>query len=493
MNLKDAIKLIKTNKIANENTQELLEAFTDDSNAKNIDYLSKVVDKIQNNISESNYNLVLNILDRYEENVDSDCLTKFNIYYVKAHIFLNCSDYYHTIDYIYKMFSLDGLDYKYEYYGDVFLVNVLFNMGDYKDALIQNERILKGKYFKKLKDDYKLVTYFNECLIYIALDNFEEAQNYYNICKNILNSMDSDRYNQIQQMNRFYAIAKFSNRFSLQYVEKSLNEYIKFIYDMDIELLIQNFEIHVLVLESLLQLKRTKEVYKICHYLIDERGLNQNNIDIYRLLLKAIDKNLNLEEYISVLEKYNNSLELSNKKRNAREILYYDKTDKFFQMNKKFNQLEIDFNHDSLTKLLSRASFEKVLNSKDYFALLYFDVNDLKRINDTHGHKYGDLYLKEFADNLSLSIKGDIYRVGGDEFIAIVYDENEEEIIKSVKKLDTLPLFDTTDNHKFSCGIFFNYDKNVDIKTSEIYADEALYEAKSNSNTIFSIYKRKSM
>ena len=55
-------------------------------------------------------------------------------------------------------------------------------------------------------------------------------------------------------------------------------------------------------------------------------------------------------------------------------------------------------------------------------ALIYIDLDDFKSVNDNIGHRYGDAVLKSAAHHLRKfeEITDSIYRVGGDEFIAIV-------------------------------------------------------------------------
>lgn len=82
---------------------------------------------------------------------------------------------------------------------------------------------------------------------------------------------------------------------------------------------------------------------------------------------------------------------------------------------------------DALTKLGSRAAFvayeKKLLERKDGFCLfVHFDVNNLKRVNDVYGHAEGDKHLIAAADVLreSFGENGHLFRVGGDEFYAIL-------------------------------------------------------------------------
>ena len=71
--------------------------------------------------------------------------------------------------------------------------------------------------------------------------------------------------------------------------------------------------------------------------------------------------------------------------------------------------------HDTLTELPNRLSFLSSLElklselknskSKKNLAVFFIDLDDLKKINDTYGHKVGDEILKEFANRISSLMK----------------------------------------------------------------------------------------
>lgn len=96
--------------------------------------------------------------------------------------------------------------------------------------------------------------------------------------------------------------------------------------------------------------------------------------------------------------------------------------------------------HDSLTDLYNRSYLEKKiqdLNSarKLPIALIMADLNGLKLVNDTYGHHEGDKLLKNMADILKQSCRGDdiIARWGGDEFV-ILLPESDKKAAKNVVK-----------------------------------------------------------
>lgn len=74
-------------------------------------------------------------------------------------------------------------------------------------------------------------------------------------------------------------------------------------------------------------------------------------------------------------------------------------------------------------------------------SMLYFDLNDFKAINDTHGHAAGDLAIRHVSQLLASTLRESdfIARIGGDEFAIIMYYASEDAARKRGRKIaDTL-------------------------------------------------------
>lgn len=93
-------------------------------------------------------------------------------------------------------------------------------------------------------------------------------------------------------------------------------------------------------------------------------------------------------------------------------------------------ELERKASHDPLTGLGNRALFihriedaiRQAVHNGESFAVLYFDVDAFKAINDTYGHGAGDTALIAIAGRLARSLRNEdvLFRLGGDEFAAIL-------------------------------------------------------------------------
>lgn len=73
-------------------------------------------------------------------------------------------------------------------------------------------------------------------------------------------------------------------------------------------------------------------------------------------------------------------------------------------------------------------------NQFDRYAICVFDINLLKNTNDTYGHEAGDMLIKESANYIcSKFIHSPVFRVGGDEFVAVLYTQdydNRHELLE---------------------------------------------------------------
>ncbi len=92
--------------------------------------------------------------------------------------------------------------------------------------------------------------------------------------------------------------------------------------------------------------------------------------------------------------------------------------------------------HDKLTGCYNRLRLEKFKHNyttHDRFNIIFIDVNNLKKMNDINGHEAGDILLRKSAEKLSFWKKyGDVYRLGGDEFLVVVVDKTQQELKKLI-------------------------------------------------------------
>lgn len=146
--------------------------------------------------------------------------------------------------------------------------------------------------------------------------------------------------------------------------------------------------------------------------------------------------------------------------------------------------------HDALTGLLNRGSYEKLLKvyetDEKPFALILVDVDTFKSVNDTYGHAVGDAILKRVSDLLTKAFRSIDYvcRIGGDEFAVIMVEMTtdlaytiEEKIAAVNEQLSVEE--GNMPSVSLSVGVAFADRKNPGESIFKD-ADKALYYVKEN-------------
>lgn len=169
-------------------------------------------------------------------------------------------------------------------------------------------------------------------------------------------------------------------------------------------------------------------------------------------------------------------------------ISIYDNQRKQLEAQKK--ELKNIMQTDALTGVLNRRAYYDEINtyqnSKNIndLVLVSMDVNGLKKINDLLGHSAGDDYIRAAANAIcnALGQYGQIFRTGGDEFMAILHcspDEAncfEDRINECITKLDN----PWTENMAIAVGIVC-CEENPEMSFDDIekLADKRMYDNKS--------------
>jgi diguanylate cyclase (GGDEF)-like protein len=134
---------------------------------------------------------------------------------------------------------------------------------------------------------------------------------------------------------------------------------------------------------------------------------------------------------------------------------------------------------------------------KSKLALMYFDLDNFKMINDSWGHEFGDLYLKHVADTLKENTRetDTVARLGGDEFCIVISDAVDDvdimhiadNILHNLNKktsIGTREVSVTT-----SIGISLYPDDGDNIGELMKRADMAMYHAKQRGKNNFQFYE----
>ena len=159
--------------------------------------------------------------------------------------------------------------------------------------------------------------------------------------------------------------------------------------------------------------------------------------------------------------------------------------------------------NDFLTGLFNRMKceidlkklVEQVENTGQRGAVLFIDLDNFKNINDSLGHDYGDALLKQIGATLQgiTGLRNHCYRMGGDEFIAIVTPENYDLLKKILTNITTAfnrpwYLLDSECYCTMSMGVVIFPENGLDVNSLIKKADIAMYEAKRSGKNRYAYY-----
>ncbi|HSP00431.1 MAG TPA: EAL domain-containing protein, partial [Thioalkalivibrio sp.] len=160
--------------------------------------------------------------------------------------------------------------------------------------------------------------------------------------------------------------------------------------------------------------------------------------------------------------------------------------------------------HDALTGLYTRHRFQEHLErmigsaqrNDGHFALLYFDLDEFKYINDTFGHRAGDTVLVRAAGEVaSLVRSGEVFaRLGGDEFAVLAEMRHEDDPAQLAERIahaiSAIPFRFRGTNLRLTASIgiarFPEHGDNVEDLVA--HADTAMYQAKGSGKNTWALY-----
>lgn len=171
-----------------------------------------------------------------------------------------------------------------------------------------------------------------------------------------------------------------------------------------------------------------------------EKALSRNTDYIYHMTESEISYSKNGRiTYISIAKS------TSDEDCNSKAIIYflYDATLSEEKAQTNINELEHKAYYDSLTGLHNRRYLTEKIEQNDLYkginvGVIFFDIDNFKKVNDTYGHQVGDNLLVAIANSLQskLSVEDTAIRFGGDEFIVFSFKCDETKLTKLANKID---------------------------------------------------------
>ncbi len=160
--------------------------------------------------------------------------------------------------------------------------------------------------------------------------------------------------------------------------------------------------------------------------------------------------------------------------------------------------------HDALTGLMNRVAFmdrlqnalQRARGAESKLALLFIDLNNFKRVNDSLGHLEGDRVLVTVAERLRTCLRaGDhVARFGGDEFVVLLDNTHSRNdvltVVQALLSVVEVPVetHGRTLSVTPSVGIAMYPDHGEDADALLQHADTAMYEAKARGGKAFQFF-----
>ncbi len=159
------------------------------------------------------------------------------------------------------------------------------------------------------------------------------------------------------------------------------------------------------------------------------------------------------------------------------------------------SQAETDQLTGFLNKISTSMKISEVLKNhpKESSALLFLDIDDFKKLNDTYGHHVGDDFLRQFSTKLSIRFGANdtLGRIGGEEFVVFIRGkektpeelrETAERTAEGILKICRSIRLEGLEDKELSCSVGIALYPECAASYTELYekADKAMYYVKKN-------------
>ena len=172
------------------------------------------------------------------------------------------------------------------------------------------------------------------------------------------------------------------------------------------------------------------------------------------------------------------------------------------RLHEREKELRFSANRDSLTGLRNTTSYKswvaeldkEIKNEAANFGVVVFDLNQLKKTNDTYGHDVGDKLIVTAAKVISDVFKrSPVFRIGGDEFLAVLQHRDLDDCEELFVQLDTVcgnTVIEEMNTTSISIARgFAMFETNKDVCFNDVFkrADNAMYENKIKNKKVATV------
>ena len=140
---------------------------------------------------------------------------------------------------------------------------------------------------------------------------------------------------------------------------------------------------------------------------------------------------------------------------------------------------------DGMTGLYNKSKYLSMFTNEydksDRIAVIFWDINNLKKINDTQGHEAGDLLIRTVAESIHSLVNDDrkAFRIGGDEFVMIMNDSGEAEALKIISEWNAhIGKVQQNFPYEISASVGYAWGAGCDLQDIIKASDNMMYENK---------------
>ena len=155
------------------------------------------------------------------------------------------------------------------------------------------------------------------------------------------------------------------------------------------------------------------------------------------------------------------------------------------QTMKRAQAMEVLAEIDGMTGMYNKTKYLEMIEGayleEEWIAVIFWDINNLKKINDSMGHEKGDLLIKTVAESIQklCTSNSQAYRIGGDEFVLIISGGRERIIQRKLNEWQiALNQVSKTVDIEMSVSYGYAYGKGEELLDIINAADHMMYENK---------------
>ena len=359
------------------------------------------------------------------------------------------------------------------YYMPFVIVNNFIQGKDIANIKFKQQRINLNELNEILKNPPYQILKKNKNFANTLVKSLLRKNNYENITyTNILTMLTNNFETNIKNIMHFLSVNLIATSYEI-FIINSQNEFTPFFYTNE-----DNTDVnHIHNIIKAVGFKKISTIEKSSKFpciiipitLRSNKYKSSNLLGFMIFISKSIVNNFT-KEGITLCKKYIGLLSTNIEGNNLKKIASIDKLTN--ALTKKYLGIAL------------KDIFDSAINSNSKFSIILYDLDHFKNINDTYGHHTGDIVLKNITNIVFKNLEHEqkIGRYGGEEFIIILpdYDENQTlELAEKIrKKIEKLIFKDINTPITISLGIASYPVHASDINSLVLKADQALYSAK---------------